>query len=51
VRAAFRYETIGYTFKGTGMLSTGRDGSPMGIDVPGARDSYIGGMATVGYAY
>jgi opacity protein-like surface antigen len=50
-RAAFRYETIGYTFTGTGMLSTGRDGTQMGIDVPGARDSYIGGMATLGYAY
>jgi hypothetical protein len=50
-RAAFRYETIGYTFKGTGMLSNARDGDPTTIDVPGARDSYIGGMATVGYLY
>jgi ABC-type glutathione transport system ATPase component len=51
LRAAFRYETIGYTFKGTGALGKGRDGEPMGLDVPGARDSYIGGMATVGYVY
>jgi opacity protein-like surface antigen len=51
VRAAFRYETIGYTFKFTGALTTGRDGDPTSRDIPGARDSYIGGMATVGYVY
>jgi hypothetical protein len=50
-RAAFRFETIGITFKGTGMLSNARDGDPTTVDVPGARDNYIGGMATVGYLY
>jgi opacity protein-like surface antigen len=50
-RAAFRYETIGITFKGDGMLSNARDGDPASVDVPGARDNYIGGLATVGYLY
>ncbi len=50
-RAAFRFETIGYSFKGTGMLSNARDGNPATVDVAGARDTYIGGMATVGYLY
>jgi hypothetical protein len=50
-RAAFRYETIGYTFQGTGTLSNASDGDPMTIDVPGARDSYIGGLVTIGYVY
>jgi hypothetical protein len=50
-RAAFRFETIGYTFKGTGTQSNARDNMPMTQDVSGARDSYIGGMATVGYLY
>jgi len=50
-RAAFRFETIGYTFKGTGTLSNARDGNPATIDVAGARDTYIGGLATVGYLY
>lgn len=50
-RAAFRAETIGYTFKGTGPLSNMRDGDPTTKDVTGARDSYLGGMATVGYLY
>ncbi|HET7500160.1 MAG TPA: hypothetical protein VFK02_04130 [Kofleriaceae bacterium] len=50
-RAAFRFETIGYSFTGNGTLSSARDGDPMTQDVTGARDSYIGGMATVGYLY
>jgi hypothetical protein len=50
-RAAFRAETIGLNFKGTGTLSTMRDGDPTTKDVSGARDNYIGGMATVGYLY
>ena len=37
-RAAFRYETIGITFKGDGMLSNARDGDPTSVDVPGAND-------------
>ena len=50
-RAAFRAETIGLNFKGTGTLSTMRDDDPTTKDVSGARDNYIGGMATVGYLY
>lgn len=50
VRAAFDFETIGFKFKGTGMMATGRDTDP-DQDVFGARDSYIGGAVTLGYAY
>src|SRR5262249_50748756 len=50
-RAAFRYETIGFSFKGTGRLTTNRDGIAVTQDVTGANDSYIGGLATVGYLY
>jgi hypothetical protein len=50
-RAAFRYETIGYTFKGNGLLSINRDHVAMTQDVNGARDTYFGGLATLGYLY
>jgi hypothetical protein len=50
-RAALRVETIGYTFKGTGEQTNNRDGMPATQDVAGARDSYFGGMVTVGYLY
>jgi hypothetical protein len=50
-RAAFRFETIGLTFKGTGDLSNNRDGDPSQQDVFGARDTYLGGAVTVGYVY
>jgi len=50
-RATVRYETIGYSFKGTGFQTNQRDGMPMTQDVTGARDNYFGGMATVGYLY
>jgi hypothetical protein len=49
-RVAFKYETIGFKFKGTGTQTTGRDGDPA-QDVFGAKDNYIGGFATVGYSY
>jgi hypothetical protein len=49
-RVAVKYESIGFKFKGTGTQSTGRDGDPE-QDVFGAKDNYIGGFATVGYAY
>ena len=49
-RAAFRFETIGLTFKGGENKTTNRDGDPE-QDVAGARDSYFGGLATVGYLY
>jgi hypothetical protein len=50
-RAALRIETIGFTFKGTGEQTNRRDGMPMSQDVFGARDTYFGGTATVGYLY
>jgi hypothetical protein len=49
-RASFRFETIGMTFKGQGMLTTGRDNDAE-VDVRGARDTYLGGTVTVGYLY
>ncbi len=49
-RAAFRFETIGFKFKGTGTMTTGRDIDPE-QDVFGARDNYLGGAVTVGYLY
>ena len=50
VRAAFRFNTIGYSFKGTGAMTTMRDNDPQ-QDVFGARDTYIGGAITAGYLY
>ena len=50
IRAAFRFNTIGYTFKGDGMMATMRDGNA-DQDVFGARDTYIGGAVTAGYLY
>lgn len=50
VRAAFRFETIGFKFKGTGAMSTMRD-TDAEQDVFGARDNYIGGAVTAGYLY
>jgi hypothetical protein len=50
-RAALRYETIGYTFKGNGLMTSSRDGVASTQDVTGARDNYLGGLATVGYVY
>jgi len=49
-RASFRFETIGFKFKGTGAMTTGRDTDPE-QDVFGARDNYLGGAVTVGYLY
>jgi len=50
-RAAFRFETIGFTFKGAGAMTTMRDGDGATVDVTGARDTYFGGLVTVGYLY
>ncbi|MDX2087460.1 MAG: hypothetical protein SFX73_06410 [Kofleriaceae bacterium] len=49
-RGAFRFETIGFAFSGSGMLSTGRDADPE-QDVKGARDSYYGGTVAIGVLY
>lgn len=48
-RAAFRFETIGYKFTGMGALRE-RDNDPE-PDVFGARDTYLGGLITIGYLY
>ena len=50
-RASVRVESIGYTFAGTGAMTTTRDGNAATQDVFGARDSYFGGTVTVGYLY
>ena len=48
-RVSFRYETIGFKFKGDPTSQTNiRDTDPE-QDVNGARDNYFGGTATVGY--
>jgi hypothetical protein len=49
-RASFRAETIGFKFKGYGMLSTMRDADP-DQDVTAARDTYFGGSLTAGYLF
>jgi hypothetical protein len=52
VRASIRYEGIGMTFKGDPMSMTHtRDTDPMDQDVMGAKDTYFGGAATLGYLY
>lgn len=52
VRAGIRYEAIGFTFKGDPMSMTHtRDTDATDQDVTGAKDSYFGGVATVGYLY
>lgn len=50
-RAAFRAETIGFTFKGYGDLSNGRDNDMTNQEVTAARDSYFGGALTAGYVF
>jgi hypothetical protein len=50
-RANVRIETIGFTFKGTGFQTNQRDGDAMTQDVQSGRDTYFGGMATVGYIF
>jgi hypothetical protein len=51
VHAGLKLSTIGFTFKGNGMLSNNRDGDPTTIDVQGARDTYYGAVVTAGYLY
>ncbi|MEO6776448.1 MAG: hypothetical protein ABI467_26120, partial [Kofleriaceae bacterium] len=51
VRALAKYESISLAFKGDpASLANTRDSDPM-QDVHGAKDSYFGGMATIGYAF
>lgn len=48
LRAAFKFQTIGFDFSGNGMkTNVDADAEP---DVFGARDTYLGGMITAGYA-
>ena len=50
-RVGGRVMSIGFTFDGTGALTTGRDGDDATIDVGGARDTYFGGYGLVGYLF
>lgn len=52
IRAGIRYEGIGLTFKGDPMSMTHtRDTDATDQDVMGAKDTYFGGAATLGYLY
>ena len=51
VRAAVRFTTIGYAFKGNGELTNNRDGDATTVDVSGARDTYFGGFASGVYLF
>ncbi len=50
-RLGFHMTGIAYDFKGTGMLTTNRDGDPTTQDVFGAMDRYLGGYLTAGYLF
>lgn len=51
-RAAFKFETIGFKFRGGATKTNLRDGANApDQDVFGARDSYFGGAVSVGYLY
>ncbi len=49
VAAEGRYTTFGFAFDGTGALSN-PDGDAV-VDVPGGRDSYVGGAVTASYLF
>ena len=51
LRAAVRLTTLGFTFKGDGVLTNNRDGNTATIDVAGARDTYFGGFASGVYLF
>ena len=51
LRLAGEATLLRFTFAGTGMLSTNRDGDPSTIDVRGATDRYLGGSATLAVLY
>ncbi len=50
-RAGIRYERIGFTFKNNPMSLTNTRDTDAEQDVTGAKDTYFGGAATVGYVY
>jgi hypothetical protein len=45
------FTQIGYSFKGGGAQTNGRDGDEGDVDVGGARDRFVGAMGTVGVIY
>jgi hypothetical protein len=52
VRAMFEITQIGFDFQGTGgMLANSRDNDPASVDVGGATDRSIGGVATLAVLY
>jgi hypothetical protein len=51
VRAELRYQSFGFTFKGDPMSMTNTRDTDPDQDVQGAKDTYFGGAATVGYLY
>jgi opacity protein-like surface antigen len=51
VRVSGRYETISFKFKGDPMSMTHTRDTDPDQDVTGAKDSYLGGTATIGYLY
>jgi hypothetical protein len=50
-RAGIRYQAIGFAFKGDTMSQTNTRDTDPEQDVTGAKDSYFGGTASIGYAY
>jgi hypothetical protein len=51
LRVAGEATQFNYTFDGTGVLATSRDGDPSSLDVRGATDRYYGGAATLAILY
>ena len=51
IRASAGFATIGFAFKGNGLLTNNRDMDATDIDVSGARDTYFGGSATGAYLF
>ena len=51
VHGTLHATTLGFTFNGTGALTTSPDGDPTTVDVHNARDTYYGAIVTAGYLY
>lgn len=51
IRLLVEYTQIGFTFTGGGEKARNRDGQPESIDIGGALDRSIGGVATLGILY
>jgi hypothetical protein len=51
IRLLVEYTQIGFTFTGGGEKSRNRDGQPETVDIGGALDRSIGGVATLGILY